>query len=442
MDFDDLTAKIKKRIVKACTVYRNASVFNKEPEPLYCFSVDDVASQIHLPLGLWKEFFEERPLTVHPSVEISFSGSLYTKKTDPKGYRDQDVVSKKAITKLSEDGYCFLALATGFGKTTLGCYIISKIQKKTVILCHSDLVKQQWVDELKKFTTARVKIVQGVDAKLDDDIDVYVMGVVKATKYSRSTFEKIGLVIVDEAHMIVDTLYTKALLKFSPTYLLGLSATPKNRKDGSYRLIELYFGDLKKEAIWRKEVKNFVVVKCNTPFKPTLSYTTVKGETVRDWTSDMNSLAYNKDRNRFAADLVLRHPESKPMVLCGRVEQGNAIADHLDDAGESSQRLFGKGKKKRDPTKRIVVAGMKKAGVGFNDPDLNMQFIVFDAIDVAQFEGRIRVSNNIIYDLVDDDTTLENHWEKRKKWYLKRGATIKEEGEPHKCGSIQRKRVV
>jgi hypothetical protein len=67
---------------------------------------------------------------------------------------------------------------------------------------------------------------------------------------------------------------------------------------------------------------------------------------------------------------------------------------------------------------------MKKAGVGFNDPTLTMLILATDRQDVIQFEGRIRTTNNIIYDLVDDYKTLETHWEKRAAWYERRGAVI------------------
>jgi hypothetical protein len=73
---------------------------------------------------------------------------------------------------------------------------------------------------------------------------------------------------------------------------------------------------------------------------------------------------------------------------------------------------------------RILIAGKKKAGVGFNDPTRTMLVICTDIKDIRQYEGRIRTSDNIVYDIVDSYKSLENHWEKRAEWYEKRGATI------------------
>ena len=43
--------------------------------------------------------------------------------------------------------------------------------------------------------------------------------------------------------------------------------------------------------------------------------------------------------------------------------------------------------------------------------------------------GRIRTSDNTIYDIVDDFVTLERHWKMREKWYDQRGATVVTGGE-------------
>jgi len=165
--------------------------------------------------------------------------------------------------------------------------------------------------------------------------------------------------------------------------------------------------------------------------------------------------------------LVLEHPDRRIMILSDRELECNAIYEKLKGLGEiNTLKLTGaavekkvcesqdcktrpsfniegedhgrfcakhklpdmvkiKSKKKIDTTKyRVLVAGMKKAGIGFNDPTLTMLILATDRRDVIQFEGRIRTTNNIIYDLVDDYKTLETHWRQRLAWYTKRGAMI------------------
>ena len=121
IDFEDATEETKKQISKLCTVQRNRTMYEPEPVSLYCYSVDDVTQQIHIPIARWNDFFEEYPnlekYRKYSKTKFSFTGELYTIETDPKKYRDQDVVVEQAIKKLTNKGYCFLAAGTGLGKT-------------------------------------------------------------------------------------------------------------------------------------------------------------------------------------------------------------------------------------------------------------------------------------------------------------------------------------
>ena len=111
------------------------------------------------------------------------------------------------------------------------------------------------------------------------------------------------------------------------------------------------------------------------------------------------------------------------MLLCDRKEMATNIYDYLIEKGDSVELLIGS-KKTWDKTKRVLVAGVKKGGVGLDDPSLTMLIVAADMKNVKQCEGRIRTTNNIVYDVVDDYRTLETHWGMREKWYLKRGAKI------------------
>ena len=119
--------------------------------------------------------------------------------------------------------------------------------------------------------------------------------------------------------------------------------------------------------------------------------------------------------------------KEKIIILSSLTVQSRGIYDKLIDAKESAELLIGT-KKKWDKTKRILVAGTKKGGVGLNDPSLTMLILASSTKDVRQFEGRIRTTDNLIYDVVDDNRTLEKHWDIREDWYDERGASIVYEG--------------
>lgn len=420
---DRLSPEQRSLIVKECRVKPTATQYG-DPEPVNCFATSTKTGSIFIPIGLWNKIAPQFPERTFPKIDLISSKKMFTKDTDPKGYRDQDKVVEEALIKLKRDRSVFIACSPGFGKTSMAAYLACKLKVKVAVLCHIDTVNEQWVEEFSKFTNAKVQRVRG--KFLDEKCNVYVIGIMKASKMARDDFKDIGLVILDEAHIATITSFTNSLLKFIPNYLIGLSATPK-RADGMHKILYTYFGD-EKSFIVREEKKEFEVYKVETPYKPTINYTFTYGRPTLDWVGLVNSLAYNDDRQNYIVGLVLKHPERRILILSDRQKECGAIYEKLIIAGEESLLLLtgNSSTKKVDTTKyRVLVAGLKKAGVGFNDPSLTMLILATDMKDVVQREGRIRTNNNIIYDLVDDYSTLENHWKQRENWYLYRGATIK-----------------
>ena len=423
---DSVTDEVHDLILKNCVHKKRKDNYNPTPGLVKCFAVDNDAGQVFLPLGLWRRFAEEFPNDVirHSKVHTTCHKTMYTKETDPKKYRDQDVVVQEALQRLKNDRVVFLALPCGFGKTSIGNYLSSKLARKTLILCHVKVVLEQWVEEYQDNSTAKVQLVKG--KTLDPSADVYVMGIRKATLMPEESFDDIGTVIVDEAHISTITCFTSALLRVRPRYLIGLSATP-DRADGMHKILPSYFGPLK-QFIIRKEVKDFTVFKVQTPFQPNIRYTfTPKGASVVDWNEVINSLAYNEKRQRWALKIVRNNPDAKIMILTDRNIEARALYDKLIEAGDDTDLLI-ENMRSSDWNHdcRVLVAGMKKAGVGFNDESRTILILMTDKTDVRQFEGRIRCVNNKVYDLVDDYRTLERHWsESREPWYRERGATIK-----------------
>lgn len=308
--------------------------------------------------------------------------------------------------------------------TSLGNYLACHIGLKTAILSHLDTVNNQWMNEFLQHSTAKVQRIKG-NVRLDPRADVYVLGVQKASKMKREAFSNIGLVIFDEAHIATVTAFSKSLLKFQPKYVIGLSATPK-RADGMQKLLTMYFGP-SKDYVTRREIKDFTVYKVETPFKPVVKYTMVRGVLVPDWTNIVNSIAFSNERQNMIVKIIIANPTHRILVLSDRQEQCRSIFNKLkniDTFKGGCKLIIGAGKPS-DEHARVLIAGTKKVGAGFDDPTLTLLIIASDCKNVEQWEGRIRTNNNVIYDLVDNYKTFENHWKFREKWYEQKGATIK-----------------
>ncbi len=334
--------------------------------------------------------------------------------------------------ELSGNGRFVLSNGIITHNTTLGTYFMAKLKLKTVLICDRVSLRSQWKDEIEKFTgnSAKVQIVKN---KIDKSNDIFIMGVQQTSKLKPDDVEDIGFVVVDEAHMSTVTCFTKSLLNFQPRYLLGLSATP-DRKDGLHSILELYFGPMR-EFVIRAEKKQFSVIKYKTSYVPDIEYRSIMGNVRPDWNKIMTSIAENTDRHEEIAQIAIDYPTKKIIILCNRVSCTKGIYDCLKNKGESVDWLCGK-KNTWDETCRILVAGVSKAGTGLNNTELNMLILEADMKDVRQCEGRIRTTENIVYDIVDDYKTFENHWTKRKTWYKRRGAQITEkkvENEIEEC---------
>lgn len=419
----------KKKILKELTVKTKSSVYNQNAVKLQLFNADRNDGAIYIPLYQYPEYFEEYPYAKedYPRCNLPFYSKLLTKETDPSGRgRDQDIVVKDAISRLREKHSVFISAFTGFGKSATGIYLMCYFCYKTVILCHNNTIKKQWIDEIDKHTRGRARI-QVVSGKkpFDPKAHVYIVGVLKAKTIPREDVLHVGMVIIDEAHICTITAFTQSLLRFQPRYLVGLSATPE-RADGMQKLLEVYFGP-KKEFIYRFEKKDFTVVKLTTSYQPEISYITIGGKTILNWTEMMTKLSGIKERWMELADRAVIEKKHKIIMMCDRNEMAQNIFEYIEKKGDSAELYIGT-KKTWDKSKRILITNVKKGAVGLNDPTLTMLILCCDMKNVKQCEGRIRTTNNVVIDCVDDLSTLENHWGERRKWYERKGATIIEEG--------------
>lgn len=407
-----------KYITEKCTFYR---IVDDRKEKIHCFVVNSSEGNVYLPLALWNTFYETFPFIQKTKVRCKFLTKLYTPETDPKNRnRDQQKVYGEIISILKEKHSCFANLPTGYGKTTLGVKVAIDTNGKTLCLCHSDVVKRQWVDTFHRHTNGKATIVKG--DKLKDGYDFYVIGIRKMANMSRNAFSDITLVIIDESHIATKTAFSKALFKVQPTYLLGLSATP-DRPDKLHKCFPVFFG----ETVMRKEVKDFIVVKYKTHHRLNAYFRQIRYDMRLDWTKMMTEISNNVHRIHDITQLACSHKQHKIMILSNRVAQSHGIYNGIFNNENECALLVGR-TRTYDVNIRCLVAGVKKAGVGFDDPTRTMLIMASDCKDVRQYEGRIRNTNNVIYDVVDSDApgykTLENHWNKRRRWYLSRGGTI------------------
>lgn len=416
------------------SVTLKSTQFDPSPESKDIMLFDEQRNVVCVPYYWYNHIENKKPACVKPKsqpIDLVFGKKLFTAETDPSGRnRDQDVVYDLAIKRLLSCGSVLLSCHTGYGKSALMAAILCRLKRKTIVLCHLNVVKTQLAAEIIECTGGKAKVQIMKGTKVDPSADVCILGMLKASRVNPDLFSDFGTLVMDELHLCSICALTKAVFSFrNVEYLIGLSATP-DRTDGFHKAFDFYFGK-QKENIVREEKKPFVVMRKWTNYKPEVDYIMIAGgKTVLDWTHIINSLADIDEINIDCCDEITNnYPSEKIIVLCERKRTVTRMYELLKEKGESVDFLVGS-KQGWDKSKRVLVSGVKKGGVGLNDPSLTMLILMCDLKDVRQCEGRIRTKNNKVLDYRHDFSTLDNHGKERDRWYAKKGATFVDLGKP------------
>jgi len=345
-------------------------------------------------------------------ISGSFSGELRT---------EQKVVKSEAINFLNSTGSVILSAYPGFGKTAMSIYIACKIGLKTLIICHRIVLINQWEKAINNFCPEATVQILDPKEKIDKDADFYIVNAGNVPKWSRKEFVKIGLVIVDEVHIIMAEKLSQSMRYFTPRYLIGLSATPY-RTDGLGVLFDLYFGEHK---IVRELKREHIVYAVHTGIKPEVKLTKM-GKV--DWGSVLKSQCENKERNELIISIINYFPDKVFLVLCKRIDQAKYLMKRLKEEKEDVTGLFGTSQS-YEQSSRILVGTVGKCAVGFDHPRLNAMILASDVEQYfTQYIGRIMRTEYgipVIFDLIDDYSLLKKHYRTRSATYLECKGKIK-----------------
>jgi superfamily II DNA or RNA helicase len=332
----------------------------------------------------------------------------------------QKVVKKEAIDILNKQSTVILSLYPGYGKTSMAIYIASKIGLKTCVIVHRIILVEQWKESITRFCpNARVQIL-AAKSKRDPTADFYIINAINVEKLDFQFFKGIGLLVVDEIHTIVSDILSRCFFHIQPRFLIGLSATPY-RSDGMDILLDIFFGTAK---ILRTLNRQHTVYHVKTGFVPDVKMD-MSGKMI--WNSVLESQATSVERNQIIIDIVRKFPDRYFLILCKRVSQAHYLHEQLKELGEKPTLLVGS-KNDFDKTSRVLISSVQKSGVGFSHDILNSLIIASDMEEYfVQYLGRvIRTEQGVplVFDLVDEHSSLKRHFAARKKVYEEAGGKI------------------
>ena len=336
---------------------------------------------------------------------------------------EQEEFQQRAVKQLNEQGSCLLAVYPGWGKTITSLSIIPALQTTTLIIVNKIVLIEQWQSAIKKTLHLEPFVIKGAKCKIKPSL-IYIVNAINLPKHDKDVLDalKIGLVIVDECHLILTKIFSQALFNICPRYLLGLSATPF-RNDGFDTLFTLYFGIHRIHKSLYKPHQ----VECVSS-KIQIEHEVGKNGSI-NWNSVIERQSSSQDRRNIICHYCQKYKEKNILILCKRIVQMTELAEALQAVGETSVSVFKESDVHYDKNARILISSFQKVGTGFSHDKLDMLILGSDTEEYfLQYLGRVfrrEDCSPLVVDIVDDHPILWKHYRTRSKIYRDCGGKIK-----------------
>ena len=333
--------------------------------------------------------------------------------------------------------------------TALSLYIVSKLQKKTLVIVHKDFLLKQWKERIEQFLPdANVGLIKAKVIDIEDkDIVMGSLQSLSMKEYDKGTFDEFGLVICDEVHNFAAEVFSRALFKTNFKYSLGLSATI-TRKDGLSKVFKWHLGDI----VYKENKKKIddVNVCCYEYEDDDEEY--CKEETIYTGKLNMakmiNNICNFEPRIDFIVDIInnikKKEPNRNILLLSDRrnhlkelkkkldnvIDESKCnIEDNMDNKYKVGFYVGGMSDEQLSESERdcdILLGTFSMASEGMDIPKLDTIILSTPKSDIIQSVGRIlrkkpedRIYTPLIIDINDNFSMFINQSKKRLKYYKK-----------------------
>lgn len=415
LEIDSLPYETRKQIVTTLRFLPNSNRFSSfsRPEYIFAYHIEDEYIYVPFSYGVMELKAPRQSRKSYDTINVEFKGVL----------RDnQKIVKNEAVSLLNKNGSVIISCYPGFGKSSMGIFLASKIGLRTLIITKGLVLLEQWKKAIEQFCPmASINILTVKNFKKIHSLpDFCIINAQNVEKIPREFFGHFGTVICDEIHVLVAPVLCKSLFYVSPRYLIGLSATPY-RSDGLEILLDLFFG---KEKIHRKLYREHFLYKVNTGLVPDVEY----GVNGLNWESVLMAQASNKDRNELIIKMTQHFKERGFLILCKRKDQAKYFIARFEELKENFDYLM-EDKSSIKTGSRILIAILQKCGLGWDCPEnINTLVVASDLEEYYyQYLGRVLMRSKEtpwIFDLVDEMHTLLQHYYTRRAVCKEAGATI------------------
>jgi hypothetical protein len=345
---------------------------------------------------------------IFENKEGKFSGKLLPRQEEPYEQAIKYLYKYKTVT---------IALYPGFGKTFLGCMLSWYINKKTCILVHRENVGKQWVKTFKNYLPLNDEDIWFVDDKYKKNAKILICMNGRVKKIPKEEREKVGCLIIDEAHCFCSESNVKPLLSFTPKYIIAETATPK-KDNNMHKMIESMCGTHYIQKLSTKKFK-LIVIQTNLDF-PIEEENNIFGELLK-------KRASSTELNEIILNILSSNQDYKTIVACARKSNCSFLHSELEKKGLKSAELYGT--KKNYKTENILIGTGSKMGVGFDEANFcddfdgrpsDLLIITYTFASWSPYEqvrGRgMRTENPVVIIFNDNSNITKNHIRKMIKW--------------------------
>jgi superfamily II DNA or RNA helicase len=326
------------------------------------------------------------------------------------------------------DDSCFINAKVGFGKTFLALHIARKLSQKTLVICHTTALRDQWIEEAESLYGMDIgKIGSGV---FDIEDKAIVVSNVQSLKKHLPTIAKtFGTVITDEAHHIVATTFTEIIDSLHCRYRIGLSGTMQ-RKDGKHMLLTDFFSS----KVYSPPVDNtleptVLILKPGVFLDPKLQ-----------WAQKINALLYDDDYQQFIAKLTAQAIDKghSVLVIASRIEFLQKVKEYVGETcllvtGETTLAERKEAAEAIDNGTAFAIAGSRQIfseGISVNrlSAVVLAEPMAYDGL-IEQIVGRIMRQHPDkiapeVYDINFSDGPSRKQNEGRMSFYIQKGWKI------------------
>jgi len=295
-----------------------------------------------------------------------------------------------------------------------------------------------WNNEFLKYGS--LKITKKEYIKKLRDINVYDIEVKDNHNFIIATGSKdtnyIDGPIVSNCHHISSETFSNCLRKCTTLYSLGLSAT-MNRKDGLTQVFKMYLGDICNKQKKKEEEDNVLVKAIDYIVLDDEEYNEVE----RDYrgnvkhTTMLSKVSKFNYRTDFIINVIeneLKINKEQQIILLGHQKNMlNYIYKAIELKNLTSVGYYIGGMKEKDlkisESKQLILATYAMAAEGLDIPTLTTLILATPKSDIIQSVGRIlrvKHSNPLIIDIVDQHDCFINQFAKRKAFYNEKNYKI------------------